>query len=116
MRARRQDGIRTGSLGGCLAFDWPLAWEMVMVFEDRPLNTITNVDLQGLVTNAVAELRVVEYKSQLPGGSDKERIEFLRDVSSFANATGGHIFLGIAEKRGIPVPPLGIPIDNVDAS
>lgn len=45
------------------------------------------------------ELKTLEYKSALPGNSDAEKKEFLADVSSFANASGGDIVYGISEGR-----------------
>jgi hypothetical protein len=54
-------------------------------------------DLQRLLSNRVPESRSLEYKQSLPGGNDADRKEFLADVSSFGNATGGDLIYGIAE-------------------
>src|SRR5664280_2298642 len=75
----------------------------------REFDTITNADVEALVTNAVAEGRTIEYKQQLPGNSDEEKREFLADVSSFANAGGGDILYGVVEKRDSDNKPTGIP-------
>jgi len=81
----------------------------------RPIDEIAEADLQALIDNAVSERKTLEYKRQLPGTSDAARKEFLADVSSFANASGGDIVYGIAERSGVPVPPLeGMAITNAD--
>jgi predicted HTH transcriptional regulator len=75
---------------------------------DKPLGDIDSEDLQRLQVNGVAESRSLEYKQALPGGTDLERKEFLGDVSSFANATGGDLLYGVTEARE-DGKPTGIP-------
>ena len=41
------------------------------------------------------ESRTLEYKQGLPGNSDADKKEFLADVSSCGNASGGDIIYGI---------------------
>ena len=65
------------------------------------LNDLTPEHIQGLIDSEVAESLTLEYKQQLPnkdGGDDKR--SFLYDVSAMANAAGGDIVFGIAERRG----------------
>jgi hypothetical protein len=51
----------------------------------------------------------------LPSDSKHDKREFLADVSSFANASGGDIVYGIAEENGSPLGPLeGLDIANPD--
>jgi hypothetical protein len=57
---------------------------------ERPLDDITETDLQELVDNQVAE-RVIDYKLELKFSSDAERKEFLFDISSFGTAMGGRL-------------------------
>jgi hypothetical protein len=78
--------------------------------------------LEALVENLVAEGRQLEYKEQLPGDRDAEKTEFLRDVTSFANAAGGDLLFGIRERRDAEGKPtgeageiLGLPGLNFDA-
>lgn len=73
-------------------------------------------DLQALVDNSVLECKTIEYKQALPGNSDKEKKEFLADVSSFANASGGDLIYGIIEdkKTGKPKSLDGLCIENID--
>jgi predicted HTH transcriptional regulator len=63
---------------------------------------IAERDLQSLVENGVAEGILFDYKGELYGASDSEKREFLKDVSSFANTTGGHIIIGMTEDGGVP--------------
>lgn len=81
----------------------------------KPLDEITEVDLQRLVTDGVVENRELEFKRDLPGPGGEEKKEFVRDVVSFANSAGGHIIYGIAESNGVPTefaPISGEKIDN----
>lgn len=76
--------------------------------------TITESDLQALVDNAVAESKYLEYKELLPGNSDSDKKEFLADVSSFANASGGDLIFGMKACRGVPTQFCGLQISNAD--
>lgn len=75
----------------------------------RDFDTITQADIEALVTNAVAEGRTIEYKQQLPENGDEDKKEFLADVSSFANAGGGDIIFGVVEKRDNDNKPTNLP-------
>jgi hypothetical protein len=75
---------------------------------------ISETDLQSLIDNAVAEGRTIEYKQALPGGNDSDRKEFLADVSSFANTSGGDLIFGISEDKGVPTGVVGIGITDPD--
>ena len=74
----------------------------------RAFDQITAEDLRVLIRNKVFEKTNLECKRNLPGKTDRYRKEYLKDASSFANASGGHLIFGIEEKNGIPVdfPPL----------
>jgi len=85
-----------------------------MAFENKLLEAIDESDLQNLIENEVSEGKIVEYKEQLPGGGHDDVREFLADVSSFANAAGGHLIFGIKEKGGIPVEVSGLGNIDVD--
>jgi len=82
---------------------------------NKPITEIHEIDLQSLVDNAVSEGKTTEYKESLPGGSDRDKKEFLADVCSFANAIGGYIFYGIREESGIPVDVCGLEVNDIDA-
>ena len=81
----------------------------------KPLGSITKEDIDALVLNAVSESRTLDYKESLPGNSDGEKYEFLADVSSFANSSGGDILYGVREKRD-QGKPTGIPESVVGLS
>ncbi len=88
----------------------------------RNFDAINRNDIESLVSNQVAESRTLEYKEKLPGGTDDEKKEFLADISSFANASGGDIIYGIAEQRdsngkttGLPDQAKGLSDINADA-
>ncbi|MCX5908563.1 MAG: ATP-binding protein, partial [Deltaproteobacteria bacterium] len=86
-----------------------------MSFLNKPIESISETDLQTLKENQVAEGKTVEYKAALPGGTDSGKKEFLADVSSFANASGGHLLFGIEEANGIPTAIPGLDIPDTDA-
>ncbi|HOV98211.1 MAG TPA: ATP-binding protein [Bacteroidota bacterium] len=80
------------------------------------IDQITEEDLQALINNAISEGKTIEYKQSLPGNSDADKKEFVADISSFANASGGDLIFGILEDRdtGLPVTLEGLTIANVD--
>ncbi len=82
----------------------------------KDITQITEADLQDLVDNSVSECKTIEYKQALPGDKDSDKKEFLADVSSFANASGGDIIYGIIEDRktGTPKSLDGLDIENID--
>lgn len=79
---------------------------------DKPLEQVTEEDLQGLIDGKIRECVYLDYKSKTYGNNDSAKKEFLKDVSAFANARGGYLLIGITEKYGYPREILGI--DNVD--
>lgn len=81
----------------------------------KPLESADESTLQVLLDNQVPESKSLEYKHVLPGASDSERREFLADVSSFANAAGGHLIYGIVESSGVPTELSGLSIGDPDA-
>lgn len=83
---------------------------------NKPFEDINEEDLQSLIQNEITEKKNLEYKGELSLNSDKEKKEFLSDVSSFANANGGDIYIGIIEDRekGIPKELRGISLENPD--
>ncbi len=81
----------------------------------KDLAEVREVDLQSLVVNAVLEQKTIDYERMLPT-TDEERIDFLAEVSSFANAAGGEIIYGIAQdsKTGFPCKLEGLSLKNLD--
>jgi hypothetical protein len=69
---------------------------------------ITEQGLRNLITAQVPEGKVIDYKRELPGNTESARKEFLADLSSFANAAGGHLVYGMAEDEGLPTALTGL--------
>lgn len=72
----------------------------------KQFDDIEKSDIDALLENKVAEGRTLEYKRILQLRPDKEKKEFLADISAFANASGGDILFGVDEDteggRAIP--------------
>jgi len=67
-----------------------------------PIETITEAQLGDLIQAKAAESLHIEYKRQTYGGGDGAHREFLADVSSFANARGGDLLIGVEAAKGVP--------------
>ena len=63
------------------------------------IDEIKKKDIESLISNKTTETKTLEYKEELFKSSDGDIKEFLADVSSFANASGGDIIYGIKEER-----------------
>jgi hypothetical protein len=81
----------------------------------KHFDAIDKSDIDALIADQVPESKTIEYKQTLPGRKQDDKKEFLADVSSFANASGGDIIYGIkaatnedSKKTGAPdsVEPL----------
>ena len=83
---------------------------------EKDIYSVDENDLQSLIDNEVGEKKAIEYKSQLKLEKRDEKKEFLADVSSFANTSGGDLILGISEDRdtGKPAELNGIELTNPD--
>lgn len=60
------------------------------------------------------EGRHIEFKSDVKFDTNDDKKEFLYDLSSFTNASGGDLMLGVIEKNGIAESINGIAIENPD--
>lgn len=67
---------------------------------NKKLEDIKPEDLQNLIVNGVSESKTIEYKSELPLNTGDAKKEFLADVSSFANTSGGDIIISTAKEIG----------------
>jgi hypothetical protein len=85
-----------------------------------PFDTIDWQVINDLLVNKVAEKKTLDYKASLPNRTDKAIKDFLADVCSFANTSGGHIVYGVSEKRneksktGLPEAIVGITGETAD--
>jgi hypothetical protein len=77
----------------------PLNNESVLMLEEKGLQDLVGKEAEG---------KTLEFKKELFRDSDSDRKEFLSDVSSFANASGGRIIYGMEETQGIAASLPGI--------
>jgi hypothetical protein len=85
----------------------------MFIFTKR-LDEVGETDLQELVDQKFSESKTVEYKERLSVGSESDRKKFLSQVSSFANAAGGHLIYGVRAADGVPEEVVGLEIANPD--
>ncbi|MEZ5782757.1 MAG: ATP-binding protein, partial [Rhizobiaceae bacterium] len=64
------------------------------------LDDVVEADLQELIDSAVPESLTLEFKRDMYAGNEAGRKEFLKDLSSFTNSSGGHLILGMDEDQG----------------
>ena len=65
------------------------------------LDDYSETDLLRFLSLSIPEGHQLEYKTDLTAGSQtKQYHEFLKDVSAFANASGGILFLGVHQPSG----------------
>jgi schlafen family protein len=86
-----------------------------MLIHGKQFADLEESDLRSLVDDQVAEGKTIEYKSALPNNSDRDKKEFLADISSFSNSAGGYIFFGISETNGLPIDIGGLRDIDPDA-
>ena len=65
----------------------------------QPLIDWSSDDIGALIAERVPEGQRLEYKSQLNLERPKDKHEAAKDVSGFANATGGLLIYGVAEEQ-----------------
>ena len=80
----------------------------------KPIDEITVDDLNTLVTDKELEKQTVDYKATLKLDITQIKEEFRKDISSFANASGGDYIIGIREDGGFPVEVCGMSESNPD--
>jgi len=83
-----------------------------MFIHGKPFSDLDETDIQSLIDDQVTEGKSIEYKSSLPRNSDRDKKEFLADVSSFSNSAGGYLLYGITEENGLPKGLIGL--DDID--
>lgn len=82
---------------------------------------LQNADIKRLVENQIQESSSLDYKKELAISKDKDKKEFLFDVSAMYNTDGGCLVFGIEEEKdqnnqntGKPKEITGIEIQNSD--
>ncbi len=81
---------------------------------NKSIGEITEQDLQTLVAQKELEGKTIEYKQELPGNTDTDKKEFLADISSFSNSSGGDLIYGVVEDQGMPKALDGLDIGDFD--
>lgn len=81
---------------------------------NKPITALAAEDLDALVTDQAEEGRNLDFKRELPGSSDKDKMELCADVSSFANTGGGLLLFGVDEINGAASKVPGLPTEDVD--
>jgi hypothetical protein len=76
------------------------------------LDQIQLVHLQRLIDGQVREGRTIEYKREFPTGRDKDKVHFLKAVTSLANSGGGDVVYGMDAKDGVPTAVCGFALDG----
>lgn len=78
---------------------------------------LTEETLRKFLSLGIPEGLYLDYKEGLSGTSEKDaKREFLKDITAFANAAGGHLFLGVKEpSEGVSVGSQLVGLDNGDA-
>ena len=74
-----------------------------MGLTNKNFDSLTTGDLDDLIRVGMQEGILLEYKSALYGNGDSDVKEYLKDISSFANTSGGHLVIGLQETGGAPV-------------
>ena len=73
-----------------------------MALSNLNIDDISESDLLDQIEAGVPEGILVDYKRDPYGRTDADVREFLKDISSFANTSGGHLIVGMDEASGIP--------------
>ncbi|RTL35127.1 MAG: ATP-binding protein [Candidatus Melainabacteria bacterium] len=83
----------------------------------KSLQTLSEADLQLLISLSISENSKIEYKQQLPEKHNDAKHEFLKDICAMVNGGGGDIVYGIGEDRksGKPTSVFGIELKNWDS-
>jgi len=75
----------------------------------KKIEHIDFTDIQRLIDDSVCEHRTLDYKRDLPANNDAAKKEFLADICSFANASGGDLIFGLGEKKDLEGKNTGAP-------
>lgn len=75
---------------------------------NKHIADVDESDLLALINAGVAEGRHIEYKRELFGQTNREKLKAPVQASSFANTGGGHLLLGMRAAGGIPKELVGL--------
>lgn len=85
-----------------------------MILDFKSIDSVTEIDIEDLIKHQVPEGKRLDYKQELPRDEAEDKMEFLKDVSSFANASGGFLVYGIEEENGYPIKIVPLQNSNPD--
>jgi len=68
-----------------------------MIFEGRPIDKITDDEIDAVVTERFAERQHLEFKATVKYKDSPDRLEILRDIASIANGGGGYLIIGVKD-------------------
>lgn len=75
-----------------------------VIFRGRPLRRVANKTIADAIAIGRPEGRDIEFKREVdlstPSTRDQNTLELLKDIAAFANADGGYLLIGVAEKTG----------------
>lgn len=80
----------------------------------KAFKDLTVDDVHSLVQDGESEGRELEFKRDLPAGTDEAKREWCADVTSLANTAGGTIYLGVDERAGVAVDVVGLSCTDPD--
>lgn len=66
-----------------------------MILDEKLLDNVNIDDIKEMIIQEVCESLRLDYKQKWWGNNDEGRREMLRDISAFANASGGYLVLGV---------------------
>jgi hypothetical protein len=84
-----------------------------MIF-NKALDEIKVEDILLLVENKITEGGRLDFKRDHYGRSDKDKREFAADVTAMANASGGHLIIGVGEDQGRASSAEGVETSDPD--
>jgi len=91
-----------------------------MYLNGKRIEDIDSNDIKRLISNEIAESKILEYKRELKIDLSGDKKEFLYDIAAMGNTEGGNIIYGIEEGKnngqntGIPKEIIGLSINNED--
>lgn len=85
-----------------------------MLLED--LSQVDAIHVEQLCSGKCPESATLDFKRDLPGNSDKDKHELLKDVSALANSEGGDLVYGIDEVDGAATAITPLATEPADAA
>jgi hypothetical protein len=84
-----------------------------VAFHGKPLEDLNAEDIDGLIGEE--ETATLDFKAELPAGTEQEKLEFAADVGSMWRE-GGDIIFGVRDEEGVAVEVRGLPDIDLDAA